>query len=178
MGRTDKTKIIVVIRNFPTAQNPNYFVIQHEINKTLMLLVMVLMTTMIMMIVTLIRIRIQSLKLKKKSMVTTKGQLFVGTSLHRNSRLRHLVSSASFVATTKHRLQYNMHLKTIYIKLTPWPQSASELYRQSGRRRSAKLVPTFADRGVSRGQRNGSPRSFNLCFLDRSRYFLFEQLLN
>ena len=24
--------------------------------------------------------------------------------------------------------------------------------RQSGRRRSAKLVPTFADRGVSRGQ--------------------------
>ena len=30
--------------------------------------------------------------------------------------------------------------------------------RQSGRRRSAKLVPTFADRGVSRGQRNGSQR--------------------
>ena len=29
--------------------------------------------------------------------------------------------------------------------------------RQSGRR-SAKLVPTFAIRGVSRGQRNGSPR--------------------
>ena len=25
-------------------------------------------------------------------------------------------------------------------------------------RRSAKLVPTFADRGVSRGKRNGSPR--------------------
>ena len=24
--------------------------------------------------------------------------------------------------------------------------------------RSAKLVPTFADRGVSRGQRNGSPQ--------------------
>jgi len=36
--------------------------------------------------------------------------------------------------------------------------SARELYRQSGRRRSAKLVPTFADRGVSRGQRNGSPQ--------------------
>ena len=32
------------------------------------------------------------------------------------------------------------------------------LGRQSSRRRSAKLVPTFADRGVSRGQRNGSPR--------------------
>ena len=38
------------------------------------------------------------------------------------------------------------------------------LYRQSGRRRSAKLVPTFADRGVSRGQRNGSPRPFISVF--------------
>jgi hypothetical protein len=33
---------------------------------------------------------------------------------------------------------------------TPWPQSTSELYRRSDRRLSAKLVPTFADRGVSR----------------------------
>jgi len=38
----------------------------------------------------------------------------------------------------------------------------------------AKLVPTFADRGVSRGQRNGSPRPFNLCFLDRSRHFFIQ----
>jgi hypothetical protein len=30
---------------------------------------------------------------------------------------------------------------------TPWPQSASELYRPSERRLSAKLVPTFVDRG-------------------------------
>jgi hypothetical protein len=30
---------------------------------------------------------------------------------------------------------------------TPWPESASELYRLSDRRLSAKLVPTFADRG-------------------------------
>jgi hypothetical protein len=28
----------------------------------------------------------------------------------------------------------------------PWPESASELYRPSDRRLSAKLVPTFADR--------------------------------
>jgi hypothetical protein len=40
-----------------------------------------------------------------------------------------------------------------------------------------KLVPTFADRGVSRGQRGGSPMVVNLSFLDRSRYFSFEQLL-
>jgi hypothetical protein len=31
--------------------------------------------------------------------------------------------------------------------LTPWPQSARELYRQNDRRLSAKLVPTSADRG-------------------------------
>jgi hypothetical protein len=30
---------------------------------------------------------------------------------------------------------------------TPWPESASELYRPSDRCLSAKLVPTFADRG-------------------------------
>jgi hypothetical protein len=31
--------------------------------------------------------------------------------------------------------------------IIPWPVSLSELYRQSDRRLSAKLVPTFADRG-------------------------------
>jgi hypothetical protein len=32
-------------------------------------------------------------------------------------------------------------------KRTPWPESVSELYRPSDRGLSAKLVPTFADRG-------------------------------
>jgi hypothetical protein len=36
------------------------------------------------------------------------------------------------------------------------------------------LVPTFADRGVSRGQRGGSPTAVNLSFLDRSRYFFIQ----
>jgi hypothetical protein len=36
------------------------------------------------------------------------------------------------------------------------------------------LVPTFADRGVSRGQSGGSLTVFNLSFLDRSRYFFFQ----
>jgi hypothetical protein len=39
-------------------------------------------------------------------------------------------------------------------------------------RLSAKLVPTFADRGVSRGQRNGSPGRI-LGFLDQSLYYFF-----
>jgi hypothetical protein len=36
------------------------------------------------------------------------------------------------------------------------------------------LVPTFADRGVSRGQRGGSLTVINLSFLERSRYFCFK----
>jgi hypothetical protein len=39
------------------------------------------------------------------------------------------------------------------------------------------LVPTFVYRGVSRGQRSGSPMVVNLSFLDRSRYFSFKSLL-
>ena len=58
-----------------------------------------------------------------------------------------------------------------YRQYTPWPQSARELYRQSGRRRLAKLVPTFADRGVSRGQRNESPQPLISVFQTWSRYF-------
>jgi hypothetical protein len=41
--------------------------------------------------------------------------------------------------------------------LTPWPESASELYRPSYRRLSAKLMETFAEREVLRSQRGGSP---------------------
>jgi hypothetical protein len=39
------------------------------------------------------------------------------------------------------------------------------------------LVPTFGDRGVSCGQRGGSPTAVNLSFLDRSGYFCFKYLL-
>jgi hypothetical protein len=57
-------------------------------------------------------------------------------------------------------------VETVYPNVTskcsvthaPGPESASELYRPGDRRLSAKLVPTFADRGVSRGQRGTSVR--------------------
>jgi hypothetical protein len=39
------------------------------------------------------------------------------------------------------------------------------------------LVQTFADRGVSRGQRDGFPTVVNLRFLDWSSYFSFKYLL-
>jgi hypothetical protein len=44
---------------------------------------------------------------------------------------------------------------------TPWPESTSELYRPKYRRMSAKLVPNFADRGVSRCQRDESLRPYS-----------------
>jgi hypothetical protein len=36
---------------------------------------------------------------------------------------------------------------TVLSVLTPWPESASELYRQKDRRLPVKLVPTSVDRG-------------------------------
>jgi hypothetical protein len=56
---------------------------------------------------------------------------------------------------------------------TPWPKSASELYRLSDRHLLAKLVPTLSDRGcrvVSATDRYGGI----LGFLDRSRYFFLQ----
>jgi hypothetical protein len=41
-------------------------------------------------------------------------------------------------------------------KPTPWPESVSELYRSSNRRLWGKLVPTFANTGISLSQRGGS----------------------
>jgi hypothetical protein len=41
------------------------------------------------------------------------------------------------------QLTKNQILQTKTYKETPWPESASELYRSSDRRVSAKLVPTF-----------------------------------
>jgi hypothetical protein len=40
------------------------------------------------------------------------------------------------------------------------------------------LVPTFVDRGVSRGQRSRTPMVVNLSFLDKSRYFFFKVALH
>jgi hypothetical protein len=56
------------------------------------------------------------------------------------------------------------------LKKTPWSESASELYRPSDRRLSAKWLPTFADRGwyvVSLTD----PYGRILSFLDKSCYF-------
>jgi hypothetical protein len=53
---------------------------------------------------------------------------------------------------------------------TPWPESASKLYRPSDSRLSAKLVPSFAD-GVCHMVSVTGPYGRILGFLD---YFFFQ----
>jgi hypothetical protein len=60
---------------------------------------------------------------------------------------------------------------------TPWPESASELYRPSDRSLLAKLVPAFADRGCHVVSVT-DPYSGIIGFLGRTRYFCFKKLLN
>jgi hypothetical protein len=55
-------------------------------------------------------------------------------------------------------------------KLTPWSESASELYRPRDRRLSAKRLPTCAHRGCHVVSVT-DPYGRILGFLDRSRYF-------
>jgi hypothetical protein len=56
---------------------------------------------------------------------------------------------------------------------TPWPESASELYRPSDSPLSAKLVPTFKDRGCHVASVT-DPYGRIIGFPDRSRYFFFQ----
>jgi hypothetical protein len=56
---------------------------------------------------------------------------------------------------------------------TPWPESASELYRPSDRRSSAKLVETFANR-MCHVVSVTDPYGRILGFLDQSSYFFFQ----
>jgi CBS-domain-containing membrane protein len=79
----------------------------------------------------------------------------------------------SNIATFLHDFILSTFLGNHYAKETPWPESASELYRPSDCRLLAKLVTTLADRGChvvsvtdSHGRILGS--------LDRGRYYLFQ----
>jgi hypothetical protein len=56
---------------------------------------------------------------------------------------------------------------------TPWPESATHVYRPSDSRSLAKLVPTFAGRGCHVVSVT-DPYGRILGFLDRSRYFFFQ----
>jgi hypothetical protein len=67
-------------------------------------------------------------------------------------------------------LRYATTTSRAFKKKTPWSESASELYRPSDRRFSAKWLPTFADIGCNVVSVT-DPYGRILGFLDRSRYF-------
>jgi hypothetical protein len=58
-------------------------------------------------------------------------------------------------------------------KKTTWPQSSSELYRSRDRRLSAKLAPTFVDRGCCVVSTT-DPYGHIHGFLHRNHYFFFQ----
>jgi hypothetical protein len=74
---------------------------------------------------------------------------FLGRSV---TSATHSVLHSASVASIKELFGDRTHAN-----FSPWPKSASELYRQSNGHLSAKLVPIFANRGMSRSQRGGSP---------------------
>jgi hypothetical protein len=65
---------------------------------------------------------------------------------------------------TKKNKQTNSVALSLQANYTDW---VTATFRQN-------LVPTFVDRGVSRGQHSGYPVVINLSFLDRSHYFSFK----
>jgi hypothetical protein len=64
-------------------------------------------------------------------------------------------------------------LRRIFGRKTPWPQSASELYRPRDHHLPAKLVLTFADRECHMVSATDSYIR-NIGFLDRIRYLFFQ----
>jgi hypothetical protein len=65
-----------------------------------------------------------------------------------------------------------MPIWSLKIKI-PWPESASELYRLSDRRLSAKLMQTFADEGCNVVSVT-DPYGRILEFLDLNHYVFFQ----
>jgi hypothetical protein len=75
----------------------------------------------------------------------------------------------------------HLHPPKVTIRLdamnkTPWPLVRKRTIPTERPTLVGKIVPNFADRGVSHGRRCGSP-VVNLSSLDRNRYFCFKQLL-
>jgi hypothetical protein len=84
----------------------------------------------------------------------------------------------------KARLNQLIYLLLVSNKKTPWPESASELYRRSDHRLSAKLVLIFAGR-VPRGQSDGSLRPYSwfsrpepLLFLSSSSSIVLTRIVH
>jgi hypothetical protein len=88
--------------------------------------------------------------------------------------LSHKYSSPPHYCTYTHYCHYpQKYFQYLLLKgknKTAWSESASELYRPSDRRLSAKWLPTFADRGCHVVSVT-DPYGHILRFLDNNRYF-------
>jgi hypothetical protein len=94
-----------------------------------------------------------------------------GRSIHHICRALHNVAHISLHKYLNTEIGNKVHYLS-FVKKTPWPESASKLFPPSDRRLSAKLVPTFADRGCHVVNMT-DPYGRILGFLDQSRYFFF-----
>jgi hypothetical protein len=98
----------------------------------------------------------------------TKGKEFVcSPHLTYKSQDFHLILRFHFFSLTFR--SYHKNKQTNSVALGP-QENYSDWSTATGRR---ILVPTFMDRGMSRGQGGGTPTVVNLSFLDRSRYFFY-----
>jgi hypothetical protein len=83
----------------------------------------------------------------------------------------------SHTFNTRHTLAEILHQrqgrKLLKLNWTPWPESASELYRPTDCHLLTKLVPIFADIGCHVVSVTG-PYGRILGFLDWRRYFFFQ----
>jgi hypothetical protein len=70
----------------------------------------------------------------------------------------------------------SVKLRVLKFLKTPWPESASELYWQSDRRLSTKLVPIFVDRGCHRVSVK-DPYGCILGFLGRLRVLTLQNFI-
>jgi hypothetical protein len=84
------------------------------------------------------------------------------------------ITTQKFAKQWKHEIGISRsRVHRILNHKTPWPETTSELYRPSDRWLSAKLVPTFADRGCHVVS-VADPYSSTIAFLDHSSYFFFQ----
>jgi hypothetical protein len=101
---------------------------------------------------------------KKRKPIILNGR--GGAQRFEPSRLSHcldnrITEGGEFVSLTRRPLFNPKSIGPACKKKTPWPESASELYRPSDRRLSAKLMPI-------------DPYGCILGFPDRNRYFFFQ----
>jgi hypothetical protein len=104
----------------------------------------------------------------KQTACTERGRSWgTASPLHRDGRSQRFVEPKISLRCSQRYLSSHTQ------KQTPWPESDSELYRQSDCRFSAELAPTFGDRGCHVVSVT-DPYGRNLGFLDRCRYFFFQ----